>query len=55
MRLDQPADADHEAAEHRPPHPMNRQALEEILAGIDHLRQQPRGETGDDAESDRQQ
>jgi hypothetical protein len=50
-RIDKAADADGEAADSRPPHPVNRQALEQVLAGVDHLRQEPGGEAADDAEA----
>ena len=47
------ADADHQAADRRPPHPVDRQALERILGGVDGLRQQrrqrARQQAGDDA------
>ena len=38
-RLDQAAEADEEAADGRPPHPVDRQALERILQGVEQLRQ----------------
>ena len=35
LRKDQPADADHEPADRRPPHPVDRQPLERILGRVD--------------------
>ena len=40
--VDEPADADHDTAQCRPPHPVDRQFREQILAPVDELRQQPR-------------
>ena len=46
-RLDQAADADHQAADGRPPHPVDRQPLEQVLAAVDQRRQQARCEPGE--------
>ena len=37
--IDQAADPDHQAAQRRPPHPMDRQLLEPVLAGVHKQRQ----------------
>ena len=43
LREDQPAESDHQPADGRPPHPVNRQLLKCVFGGIDRPRQQ-RGE-----------
>ena len=51
---DQAADADDDAADRRPPHPVDRQPLEGVLGEVDERRREQRqqagGRPGDDAE-----
>ena len=40
LREDQAADADDQPADRRPPHPVDRQAVEGVLCRVDHRRQE---------------
>ncbi len=51
-RIDQAAEADHETADHRPPHPVQRQPVEQIFAAVEQLGHQARLQPGDDADAD---
>ena len=54
-RVDEATEADDEAADHRPPHPVQvtGQLLEQVFGSVDGLGHQPGGETAGDADGHR--